>query len=96
MAYITGKIPQGNCGAVVYENGRYRCSPVPDQPGKDPRAVKLLDLAIMESSIGPHTKLALVIESILSDMCWNGMSRYLQIFGSRAITSITSSGKAAG
>ena len=32
---------------------------------KDPRAVKLLDLAIMESSIGPHTKLALVIESIL-------------------------------
>ena len=39
MAYITGKIPQGNCGAVVYENGRYRCSPVPDQPGKDPRAV---------------------------------------------------------
>ena len=33
---------------------------------KDPRAVKLLDLAIMESSIGPHTKLALVIESILS------------------------------
>ena len=30
-------------------------------------AVKLLDLAIMESSIGPHTKLALVIESILSD-----------------------------
>ena len=34
---------------------------------KDPRAVKLLDLAIMESSIGPHTKLALVIESILSD-----------------------------
>ena len=35
---------------------------------KDPRAVKLLDLAIMESSIGPHTKLALVIESILSNV----------------------------
>ena len=34
---------------------------------KDPRAVRLLDLAILESSIGPHTKLALVIESILSD-----------------------------
>jgi citrate synthase len=34
---------------------------------KDPRAVKLLDLAILESSIGPHTKLALVIESILSE-----------------------------
>ena len=39
MAFVTGKIPQGNCGAVVYENGHYRCSPVPDQPGKDPRAV---------------------------------------------------------
>ena len=38
-----------------------------DPRAKDPRAVKLLDLAIMESSIGPHTKLALVIESILSD-----------------------------
>ena len=34
---------------------------------KDPRAVKLLDLAILESSVGPHTKLALVIESILSE-----------------------------
>ena len=34
---------------------------------KDPRAVRLLDLAILESSIGPHTKLALVIESILSE-----------------------------
>ena len=34
---------------------------------KDPRAVRLLDLAILESSIGPHTKLALVIESILFD-----------------------------
>ena len=34
---------------------------------KDPRAVKLLDLAILESAIGPHTKLALVIESILSE-----------------------------
>lgn len=34
---------------------------------KDPRAVRLLDLAIMESSIGPHTKLALAIESILSE-----------------------------
>jgi hypothetical protein len=40
MAYITGKIPQGNCGAVVYdENGHHICSPIPDQPGKDPRAV---------------------------------------------------------
>lgn len=34
---------------------------------KDPRAVRLLDLAILESAIGPHTKLALVIESILSE-----------------------------
>lgn len=34
---------------------------------KDPRAVKLLDLAALESAIGPHTKLALVIESILSE-----------------------------
>ena len=34
---------------------------------KDPRAVRLLDLAILESGIGPHTKLALVIESILSE-----------------------------
>ena len=34
---------------------------------KDPRAVKLLDLASLESAIGPHTKLALVIESILSE-----------------------------
>lgn len=34
---------------------------------KDPRAVRLIDLAILESSVGPHTKLALVIESILSE-----------------------------
>lgn len=34
---------------------------------KDPRAVRLIDLAILESSIGPHTKLALVIESILAE-----------------------------
>ena len=34
---------------------------------KDPRAAKLLDLAILESSVGPHTKLAIVIEKILSD-----------------------------
>lgn len=34
---------------------------------KDPRAVRLIDLAILESAIGPHTKLALVIESILSE-----------------------------
>ena len=34
---------------------------------KDPRAVRLLDLAILESAIGPHTKLAIAIESILSD-----------------------------
>ncbi|SFL44287.1 citrate synthase [Methanobrevibacter olleyae] len=34
---------------------------------KDPRAVRLLDLAILESAIGPHTKLALVIESVLSE-----------------------------
>ena len=34
---------------------------------KDPRAVRLLDLAILQSSIGLHTKLALVIESILSE-----------------------------
>ena len=32
---------------------------------KDPRAVKLLDLAIQESAIGPHTKLALAIENML-------------------------------
>ncbi len=32
---------------------------------KDPRAVKLLSLAINEGVIGPHTKLALVIESLL-------------------------------
>ena len=31
-----------------------------------------------------------------SEICWKGMSRYLQILGSRAITSITSSGKAVG
>ena len=34
---------------------------------KDPRAVRLLDLAVLESAIGPHTKLALVIESILAE-----------------------------
>ena len=34
---------------------------------KDPRAVRLLDLAILEGAIGPHTKLALVIENILSE-----------------------------
>jgi len=34
---------------------------------RDPRAVRLLDLAIMESAVGPHTKLALVIENILSE-----------------------------
>ncbi|MBQ3473300.1 MAG: citryl-CoA lyase [Methanobrevibacter sp.] len=34
---------------------------------KDPRAVKLLDLAIQESAIGPHTKLALAIENMLSE-----------------------------
>ena len=34
---------------------------------KDPRAVRLLDLAVLESSIGPHTKLALVIESMLAE-----------------------------
>ncbi len=34
---------------------------------KDPRAVRLIDLAILESAIGPHTKLALVIEGILSE-----------------------------
>lgn len=34
---------------------------------KDPRAVRLLDLAILEGSIGPHTKLALVIENILAE-----------------------------
>ncbi|WP_297982161.1 citryl-CoA lyase [uncultured Methanobrevibacter sp.] len=34
---------------------------------KDPRAVRLLDLAILESAVGPHTKLALVIENILSE-----------------------------
>ena len=39
MAFITGKIPQGNCGAVTYNgNGHYTCSPLPDQPGIDPRA----------------------------------------------------------
>ncbi len=34
---------------------------------KDPRAVRLLDLAILEGAIGSHTKLALVIENILSE-----------------------------
>ncbi|ADC46542.1 2-methylcitrate synthase/citrate synthase II PrpC/CitZ [Methanobrevibacter ruminantium M1] len=34
---------------------------------KDPRAAKLIDLAIQESAIGPHTKLALAIESILNE-----------------------------
>lgn len=34
---------------------------------KDPRSVRLIDLAILNSSVGPHTKLALVIESILSE-----------------------------
>ncbi len=35
-------------------------------------------------------------ESWASEMCWNGMSRYLQILGSEAMTSITSSGNAVG
>lgn len=47
---------------------------------KDPRAVKLLDLAILESGIGPHTKLALVIESILSER--KGI--YLNVDGANA------------
>ena len=38
MAFITGQILQGNCGPVVYTDGRYICSPTPDQPGVDPRA----------------------------------------------------------
>ena len=29
--------------------------------------MRLLDLAVLESAIGPHTKLALVIESILAE-----------------------------
>jgi citrate synthase len=32
---------------------------------EDPRAAKLLELSIMEGTVGPHTKLALVIESLL-------------------------------
>ncbi len=31
-----------------------------------------------------------------SEACWSGMSRYLAIFGSRAITSISSSGNTRG
>ena len=39
MAYITGKITQGNCGAVTYTgDGHYTCSPMPDQPGINPQA----------------------------------------------------------
>ena len=35
-------------------------------------------------------------ESCASEMCWNGMSRYLQILGSDAMASITSSGECRG
>ena len=39
LAFITGKILQGNCGAVTYMgDGHYLCGPIPDQPGVDPRA----------------------------------------------------------
>ena len=34
---------------------------------KDPRAAKLIELAIEESAVGPHTKLALAIEAILAE-----------------------------
>ena len=37
MAFITGKILQGNCGAVTYMgDGHYLCGPIPDQPGLAP------------------------------------------------------------
>ena len=34
---------------------------------KDPRAAKLMELAISQSAVGPHSKLALAIEGVLSE-----------------------------
>jgi len=63
MAYITGKIPQGNCGAVVYgEDGHYTCSPIPDQPGIDPHAVNHLNF--YAKAVGDPG------ETILLDIAW--------------------------
>jgi len=59
MAFITGKTLQGNCGSVVYtENGHYRCGPVPDVPGVDPRATDHITFyAKIQGAVGEIVKL---------------------------------------
>ncbi len=54
MAFITGKTPQGNCGAVLYMgNGHYSCGPIPDVPGVDPRSTDYINFyAKIEGEIG--------------------------------------------
>lgn len=54
MAFITGKTPQGNCGAVNYTgNGHYTCGPVPDHPGIDPRVADPINFYVrIEGKMG--------------------------------------------
>ena len=47
---------------------------------KDPRACKLLDLAIAEEMVGPHTKFAFTLQNLLSD----NKNIYLNIDGANA------------
>lgn len=78
MAFITGKTPQGNCGAVLYDgNGRYTCSPIPDLPGVDPRSVDLINFYAKITG-QPGEKIQLDIQWPVFDEALCGWQKYKQ------------------
>lgn len=75
MAFITGKTPQGNCGAVNFANGRYTCGPVPDHPGIDPRVTDPINFFVrIEGEVGETVHLDIQWPVFDAQLC--GVRKY--------------------